>query len=98
MSAAQQLGAHAGDAEEPRPHVGADDRPDLGHEQRLATGNRPAGGGEGRGTAVVLDVLDRELVAALLEALRERLLEALHRPAGRAHALDRLDLAADRED
>src|SRR5689334_20654289 len=98
VSAPQQLGPNAGDAEQARPDVRPDHGPDLGHEQRLAPEDRPSRRRELLRAGGVLDVLDRELVAALVEALRQRLLQALDRAAGGAHALDRLDLLADRED
>src|SRR3954470_23001250 len=94
---AQELRAQAGDAEHAGADVGADDRPDLREQLRVAPVDVAAALGQALGLVGRLDVLDREPVAAVLAPPLEVGDQALERAAGGAHALDGLHLALDRE-
>src|SRR3954454_1688139 len=93
----EQLRAQPRHAEDARAGVRADDRADLRHHRGVAPVDRPAALGEPLGLAGRLHVLHGERVAAVLAPLLEVGDEALERPAGGAHALDRLHLALDGE-
>ena len=77
----------------PRPEVDAEHRPNLADEQRLAAEDLAPLLDEALRLAGRLDVLDEPAVDALGVQRRAGLDHAFERLAGRAHALDGLDLA-----
>src|SRR6476620_2023522 len=95
---AEQVRAQAGDAEDARADVRADDRADLGDQLRVAPEDLATALGQALGLALRLDVLDGEAVTAVLAPRLEVRDEPLEGARRSAHALDGLDLAFDRED
>src|SRR4051794_41490777 len=95
---AEQLARQPGDADQPGTDVRADDGPDLRDELRRAAVDLGAALGQALDDVGRLDVLDEEHVGAAVAPLLEAVDESLERAPRRAHALDRRDLALDRED
>src|SRR5262249_51572382 len=93
-----QRARQAARADEARADVRADDRADLADEDRLGAEDLTAARDELRGLLVGLDVLDAPPVGAVLLARLEVVDHALERAPGGADALDRRDLAVDRQD
>src|SRR4051794_13309713 len=95
---AEKLGAQAGHAEHARADVRPDHGADLRDEGRVAPVDLAAALDEVLGLGRGLDVLDGERVAAVGIARLEVRDQPLERAARRAHPLDGLHLALDRED
>src|SRR3954464_6611463 len=69
LERAEQLGVQAGDAEDARARVGADHRPDLRDQLRVAAEDRAPALRQALGLRERLHVLDGEGVAAVLAPL-----------------------------
>src|SRR3954465_14324657 len=73
----EDLARQPGHADQPRADVRADDRPDLGHELRVAAVDLAAAAGEPLGHLVRLDVLDEEHVGARVAPVLQEVDHAL---------------------
>src|SRR4051794_31631917 len=73
----EQRGRNPGDAEQPGPGMGTDHRAYLRHEDGLAAEDLAPRGDQVLGALGILDVLDGELVAAVVAPLAQVLLQAL---------------------